>query len=95
MLPVPLYEERPSSRKWWRPIVHFATHTVVGSVIFVLVALPAYGLNVLVTALGGNGTKGYVLEVLTVLEYVIVTLDAVLVVLYLVYAAAKAVREFR
>ena len=32
-------------QKIWTPIVHFAAHTFVGSIIFLIVGLPAVGLS--------------------------------------------------
>ena len=85
----------PADHAWWKPIIHFLTHSVVGSAIFVIVALPSWGLGHLVAWLKLQQTAPYVLLVLTGLEYTIVTVDAVLVVAYLVYAAVKAAKEFK
>lgn len=78
---------------WWKPIVHFATHTAVGSVIFVIIALPAYGLGQLVHWLTTQGASAYVVTVLTMLEYVIVTFDAVLLVWHLATTGITAIKE--
>lgn len=80
---------------WWEPIVHFLTHSVVGSAIFVIIAIPALLLGKLVELLKEWGASEYVLSVLTTLEHVIVTIDAVLVVMYLVYAGYLAMKEFK
>lgn len=81
--------------KWWAPIVHFLTHAVVGSVIFVLVALPAWGLDLLVELLEAHHAKGYTAIVLTLLADAIVTLDALLVLAYFALAALKALKEWK
>ena len=78
---------------WWKPIVHFTTHTAVGSMIFVIIALPAYGLGQLVTWLTSQGASSYVVEVLTLLEYAIVTLDALLLLWHLVTTGITAMKE--
>lgn len=81
------------NKSWWTPIAHFATHTAVGSVIFVIIALPAYGLGQLVHWLTSQGSSEYVVGVLTLLEYGIVTLDAVLLLWHLVTTGIAAMKE--
>ena len=78
---------------WWAPVVHFGVHVVVGSLIFVLISLPAFGLGLLVQYLAMKGTAPYVIQVLTLLEYAIVTIDAVAFLAYLVITGINAVRE--
>ena len=82
-----------NNKPWWNPVVHFATHTAVGSVIFVIIALPAYGLGQLVHWLTGQGSSDYVVGVLTLLEYAIVKLDALLLLWHLVTAGIAAMKE--
>lgn len=81
--------------KWWAPIVHFLTHAVIGSVIFILVALPAWGLDWLVELLEGHHVQHYTAQVLTLLADAIVTLDALLVLAYFGLAAWKALKEWK
>lgn len=78
---------------WWKPIVHFATHTAVGSVIFVIIALPAHGIGQLVNWLTSQGASNYVVSVLTLLEYAILTLDAILLLWHLVTTGLAAKEE--
>ncbi len=78
---------------WWSPVVHFGVHVVVGSLIFVLISLPAFGLGLVVQYLAVNGTAPYVIQVLTLLEYAIVTIDAMAFLAYLVITGIHAVRE--
>lgn len=80
-------------KNWWSPIVHFVTHTLVGSLIFVIIALPAYGLGELVHWLKAHGSSEYVVGVLTLLEYAIVTLDALLLLWHLVTTGIAAIKE--
>lgn len=82
-----------SSSAWWKPIVHFLTHSVVGSAIFIIIAIPALLLGKLVHLLEKWGVAPYVLSVLTYLEYFIVTVDAILVVVYLGFAGYRAIKE--
>ena len=71
-------------------MVHFGVHVLAGSLIFVLISLPAYGLGLLVQYLAQNGAASYVIQVLTVLEYAIVTLDALVLLTYLVYTRPRS-----
>ncbi len=84
-------QKNPST--WWSPVVHFGVHVVVGSLIFVLISMPAFGLGLLVQYLAVNGTAPYVIQVLTLLEYAIVTIDAMAFLVYLVITGINAVRE--
>lgn len=85
----------PKKDEWWRPIVHFLTHTIVGSAIFLLVALPAVMLHLLVHELQNSwGITGYVNSVLTWLEDFIVSIDALGLAIFLLVAMWKAVKEW-
>jgi hypothetical protein len=82
-----------SDKAWWKPIVHFATHTAVGTVIFVVIALPAFGLGQLVHWLTSHGSSDYVIGVLTLLEYAIVTFDAMLLLWHVATTGIAAMKE--
>lgn len=82
-------------RRWWAPIVHFATHSAIGSAIFIVIALPALGLGRLVVWMEEHRAAPYVVGLFTFLEYAIATLDVILVLTYLTYAAVKAAKELR
>ena len=73
--------------------MHFGVHIVVGALIFVLIAMPAFGLGALVQYLATQGAATYVIQVLTFLEYAIVTIDAMAFLVYLVITGINAVRE--
>ena len=81
-------------QKIWTPIVHFAAHTFVGSIIFLIVGLAAVGLSILVHMLADWGVDIFTVFVLTLLERVILVADAVLFVIYLSVTAIKTVKEF-
>ena len=87
------YVNQKHQQTWWSPVVHFGVHIVVGSLIFVLISLPAFGLGLLVQYLAIHGTAPYVIQVLTLLEYAIVTIDAMAFLAYLVITGINAVRE--
>lgn len=65
----------------------------IGSAIFMLIALPGFGLGLLVKFLAKNGAADYVVTVLTFLEYAIVTIDAVVFVGYLGVTSLSAIKE--
>lgn len=77
----------------WTPVVHFAAHTFVGSVLFLIVGLPAVGLSLLVHALEAAHLDGFTVQVLSFLEHAILLADAGLFMTYLVVTAIKSVKE--
>ena len=78
---------------WWSPVVHFGVHVLAGSLIFVLISLPASGIGLLVQYLAQNGTAPYVIQMLTVLEYAIITLDALVLLTYFVNTSIYSLKE--
>jgi hypothetical protein len=68
---------------WLAPVVHFAAHALVGSLVFIVIALPALGLSLLVHWLESRGAAGYV----------IVTIDAIAFTWHLLYSTYKAFKE--
>ena len=80
---------------WWAPIAHFATHSLVSSAIFLVIAMPAWGLGQLVGWMEAHDAAPYVVALFTLLEYAIATLDVILVLTSLIYTAWKATKEFR
>ena len=91
-LPLGRKRVKLSKQAWWAPVVRFGVHVVVGSMIFVLISLPAFGLGLLVQYLANQGTAPYVVQVLTLLEYAIVTIDAVAFLAYLAITGVNAVK---
>jgi hypothetical protein len=64
----------------WGELLEFVVHAVIGSCMFIAVAVLAVFIHVSVVYLTSLGVSGYVLTLLTTVEYVIVTLDAVVLV---------------
>jgi hypothetical protein len=88
------YIREEAAPGWWTPIVHFLGHTLAGTMIFLIIALPAVGLYFLVKYLAEvQGVSGYTIEVLKVLEHVVLTIDAALLVIYVMVTAMRAARE--
>ncbi len=78
---------------WWKPIWHFAAHTITGTGIFVVIALPAVGLSMLIHYLEGGSVPKFTLLVLTVLEHAILIVDSVLFLVYLGFTSVRAIKE--
>ena len=77
----------------WTPVVHFGAHTLIGSVLFLIVGAPAVGLSMLVHALEAAHVDGFTVLVLSFLEHAILLADAGLFLTYLVVTAIKSVKE--
>jgi predicted membrane channel-forming protein YqfA (hemolysin III family) len=80
-------------KKWYTPILNFATHALVGTLIFLIVALPAIGLEHLVHMAEGWGTSAFVVSVMVFLERAILVLDAGAVLLYILVSTYKEIKE--
>lgn len=80
---------------WYAPIVHFATHAVVGTAIFIIVGAPSVLLGWLVHKLREWHVAEFTLIVLQFLEYSILALDSILFLTFLAFASWRAVREFK
>lgn len=78
---------------WWSPVVHALVHVVIGTVIFIIIAVAALLLGLFVHWLGTLGVSGYVIDVLTFTEYAIVTLDAVGLLWYIGVTGFSAWKE--
>lgn len=78
---------------WWRPIAHFASHVAAGTAIFVIIAVPAVLLNLLVDWLTDIGVSWFILTVLTTVEWAIVVIDSMLFLAYLVTSGWAWFRE--
>ncbi len=82
-----------SKRPWWVPISHLAGHTVIGSLLFCVLAAPAVGLSFLVAHLRSMGVSPFTLTILTALEHLILVTDAFLLVVYIAVTAMRTTRE--
>jgi hypothetical protein len=87
------HNNNAGERTWFTPIASFATHAFVGSLIFLIVALPAVGLEHLVHMAEGWGTSTFVISVMVFLERAILVIDAVAVLLYILTSTYKEIKE--
>ena len=81
-------------KHWWDPIGHFVKHSFVGTAIFIVVAVPAVGLNFLVHFLEAIHVSIFVTQILEILEALILVLDAIMFLIYLVIQGYKSIKEF-
>jgi hypothetical protein len=87
-------EGRLSGNKvWWQPIVHFAGHTLAGTIMFILFGAVSVVLAMLVQYLEASKVPVFTLAVLSFVEHVILIVDSVLYLIYLAVAGWEAVKE--
>jgi len=78
--------------KWWFPLWEFLVHVVVGTVIFVVIAAPAVGLNLLVAYLATLSVGWPIILGLEISEYALFVVD---IGLYLVFLARTGWRTIQ
>jgi hypothetical protein len=88
-------ESVPSAEQWWVPLVEFAVHIITGTVIFLCIAAPAVGLDLLLKKLSPLGVSGFILWGLSLAEKVLFGLDLFLFLFYLVNTSWHFVRGMR
>jgi hypothetical protein len=78
----------------WKAVVHLLTHAFFGMVIFAIVAIPAVLLGLAVKWLERHGyAGGFVVGVLTFMEYAVLVADAALYLFLVGKALYKAAVE--
>ena len=83
-----------SNRKiWWRPIAHFAGHTIVGCTVFLIFGSVSVGLALLVQFLERVNIPSMTLNMLSFIEHVILIVDRILFVVYVGIAGIGAIKE--
>ncbi|QBF84277.1 hypothetical protein EXU30_17565 [Shewanella maritima] len=75
--------------KWWFPLYEFGVHIFIGVVIFVLIALPAIGLNLWIKSLEGTVDNIIIIGLVGV-EYLLFFVDILLFVIHVVRTSLKA-----
>jgi hypothetical protein len=78
--------------RWFTPIVNFGVHSAVGTLIFLIVALPAVALDIFVRHLKNAGVSNFTISALSILESGIVLFDCIAVALYI---GVSTWREFK
>jgi cell division protein FtsX len=79
--------------KWWHPLWKFAVHGVLGSAIFVLIAIPAVSLSVLVKWLQSREIDAYLIYGLKSAEYLVFAVDLILFAWFVIRTAIRAGRD--
>lgn len=88
-----MVSEEGNNTSWWKPLLVFFVEILVGSLIFILVSLPAVGLNYLVKWLAEKNVDSVIILGLTALEYTIFAVDVALCLFFIVKSAIKAGKE--
>lgn len=78
---------------WWYPLWEFLIHVLVGTGIFVLIAAPAIGLNLLVASLATLKVGFWIILGLEVAEYGLFIVDIVLYLVFLVRTAWRTAQK--
>lgn len=74
-------------------VLNFVVHALVGTVLFLIVALPALVLNLLVHQLPAYGVTRFTLAILTLIEHTILIFDGVAVLVYIGVSTWRELRE--
>lgn len=82
------------AKYFYTPIVNFAVHALVGTVIFLIIGLPAVVLGIIVHHLDGiSGVSRFTVSTLTFLEHALLVVDSVAVVAYVTISTYREIRE--
>jgi hypothetical protein len=79
--------------QWWRPLWEFLIHVLVGTAIFLVVALAAVALSLFVNWLEALKIDTFVVRVVKGLEYFVLCTDALLYVIFIVWAFVQTTRR--
>lgn len=76
------------------PVWEFAVHVVVGSLIFLVIAGEAIGLDSLTRSAEQFGIDPFIRGALKLGEYAVIVTDVILFIVFLFKAAVRAARRF-
>lgn len=82
-----------SDQKWWQAPIEFLVHVFVGTLIFVLIAAPAVGLDFLVRGLESKGVSKVIIYGLRFAEYMLFFVDLALFTWFVVRTAWKSAKK--
>lgn len=78
---------------WWFAVWEFLVHAFVGTALFLLIAFPAIGLNLLTHYLQETLNPSLVvIYALLAVEYILLATDLVLFVVFMIRSAARTIR---
>jgi hypothetical protein len=81
------------TKRWWTPVVELGVHVLAASGIFIVVALPAVGLEFLVRWLEQSGISDTIITGLRIAEYTIFGGDLVLLIVFVLKSAWRAIKD--
>lgn len=79
----------------FKAVVTFAGHVLASVLIFMIIALAAFGLGKFVHILEQNGASEILVSVLTGVEYLILAVDVICMLFFLWNALKVAYKEFQ
>jgi cation transporter-like permease len=79
--------------KWWHPLWKFFVHTFVGTLIFILITIPAWALSLYVKFLTDRGLNPTLVGGMQLAEYFLFGVDLLLFGWFVARAAIRAGRE--
>lgn len=83
---------RPDNQ-WWVPLLDFAVHVVVGTLIFIIIGAPAVVLNLVLHELTNLAIDRFVFVGLQIAEYTLFAVDLVLYLVFLIRKTRATLRE--
>jgi len=81
-----------AEQHWWVALIEFAVHVITGTLIFVVIAAPAVGLDLLLQWLSTIGVGSFILWGLSFAEKAIFGIDLFLFLYYLINASWRFVQ---
>lgn len=76
---------------WWAPIWEFLIHVLIGTSLFILIGIPAVGLNFIISQLEDSGASQFILWGLTLCEYLLFSADLILFSVFIVRQTWKGI----
>ena len=86
-------EQNILKTKWWFPVYKFFVHVVVGTIIFLIIAIAAVGISCLVHYLEQIGIDSFICIVLRIVEYLLFVADIVCFIIFLIVSVRNLWRE--
>jgi hypothetical protein len=82
-----------NTEKWWLPFYEFFMHIVMGTGVFLLLTVPAAGINIYVNYLITLRIDSFVIYLLIAVEYALLLCDVVLMLVFLLRTSLKMGRH--
>ena len=79
---------------WWVPIWEFLIHAIVGTSLFLLIALPAVGLNLLIIQFQASlNLSPFLIWILHAVEYLILGSDFLLLIVFIIRSVSRTIKQ--